>query len=118
RHAPPDDRAGTAHRWQADADRPPTTTRRLVPNVWHTDARCHAPMDLPQGVCRYRLRGTAWTGNTRCDAVGTMQRHPCVLITSSASHGRLMTGAPSTSEAQKHSLSPPMTPTWQCCIRG
>jgi len=60
---------------QADAERTPATARRLVLHVGRTDARRHAPVDLQQGFCRYRLRGTAWTGNARCDTVCNMQQH-------------------------------------------
>jgi hypothetical protein len=100
RHHRADDRARTAPRWQAAAARPPAPACRLVPNVRGTDACRHAPVDLHQGVCRYRLRGTTGTGNARGDMGCHLPRHACVFITLSGLKEQLRTGAqPTPSDA-------------------
>ena len=45
------DRAGTPQRGPAAAAQAPATARGPLSDLWRTDARRHAALDLPQGLC-------------------------------------------------------------------
>jgi Putative transposase len=108
RDHPPPDRARTAHGGPTQAERIPATACRLVPSLWRTEARRHAPLGDHRDVGCYRLRGATRPGNARCKTVCHLPRHPCVHILPSAYQGPLMAGLPPAPETHNRFCVPPM----------
>jgi len=80
---------------------------------------CGAPMgvvdaslDLPQGLCRYRLSGMAWALTLVLRYGVAHARHPCAHKPTSGHTRWLMPGTPPPSRVSQTPLGAPLMPPW------